>query len=87
MVLLLIYLSKISKTILVVEAHPDNQLPLLRLDQPFEELKNFCSSIDLNNMSEAEYAHIPYIVILYKYLDLWKIQVIYSKKIMLGVSF
>lgn len=61
--------------LIVIEAHPDNELPDLRLDQPFDELREFCSSIDLNRLSETDHAHLPYLIILYKYLDVWKSQV------------
>lgn len=56
----------------MIEAHPDNELPDLRLDQPFDELRDFCASIHLDALSETEHSHIPYLIILYKYLDLWK---------------
>jgi amyloid beta precursor protein binding protein 1 len=61
----------------VIEAHPDNELPDLRLDLPFDELKAHCSSIDLENMSEVDHSHTPYLVILYKYLEIWRAQVNY----------
>ena len=60
---------------IVIEAHPDNALPVLRLDQPFEELKNYCNSIDLNSLNETEHSHVPFLLILYKYLEIWKNQV------------
>ena len=31
----------------------------------------------MNRLSEAEHAHIPYLVILYKYLEIYKAQVKY----------
>ena len=55
-----------------MEAHPDNELPDLRLDSPFDELTNYCNSIDLEALPDAEHSHIPYLVLLYKYLMLWR---------------
>ena len=60
----------------MIEAHPDNELPDLRLNQPFDELKNFCKSIDMSQLSDAEHAHVPYLVILYKYLIAYKSEVL-----------
>ncbi|CAF0710385.1 unnamed protein product [Brachionus calyciflorus] len=68
------FIRIIAKEHNVIEAHPDNELPVLRLDQPFDELKNYCNSIDLNSLSEADHAHIPFLIILYKYLEIWKNQ-------------
>ncbi len=58
-----------------MEAHPDNQLPDLRLDKPFEELIAYCNSIDMDNLKDAEHSHIPYLVILFNSLEAWKAQV------------
>lgn len=57
---------------IVVEAHPDNELPDLRLDSPFDELTNYCNSIDLEALSDAEHSHIPYLVLLFKCLQVWR---------------
>ena len=59
----------------VIEAHPDNELPDLRLNQPFDELKAYCNTIDMSKLSDAEHSHVPYLVILYKYLEIYKSQV------------
>uniref|UniRef100_A0A1B6BZM3 NEDD8-activating enzyme E1 regulatory subunit n=1 Tax=Clastoptera arizonana TaxID=38151 RepID=A0A1B6BZM3_9HEMI len=56
----------------VVESHPDNQNPDLRLDVPFPSLKEYIDGIDLGKMDLKEHAHIPYIVPLYKILQVWK---------------
>jgi amyloid beta precursor protein binding protein 1 len=61
---------------IVIEAHPDNELPDLRLDQPFDELKAHCNSIELEKLSETDHSHIPYLIILFKYLESWKSQVV-----------
>lgn len=44
----------------------------MRLDQPFDELKYFCNAIDLDKLSESDHSHMPYLVILYKYLEQWR---------------
>lgn len=56
----------------VIETHPDNQIPDLRLDQPFPSLKKYVDSIDLEAMEYKDHAHVPYLVVLYKYLQQWK---------------
>lgn len=55
----------------VIETHPDNEMPDLRLDRPFDSLKKHIESINLDEMSFKDHCHIPYLVILYKYLDKW----------------
>ena len=57
----------------ITESHPDNSLDDLRLDVPFEDLEDFMGSQSLEDMSKNEYMHVPYVVILYKYLQKWKI--------------
>lgn len=49
-------------------------MPDLRLDKPFDELVSFSNSIKLEDLNDAEHSHIPYLVILYKYLQIWKSQ-------------
>lgn len=53
----------------IVETHPDNELPDLRLDRPFESLKNHFDGIDLDSMDLKDHSHTPYVVILYKCLE------------------
>ncbi|XP_020709378.1 NEDD8-activating enzyme E1 regulatory subunit isoform X2 [Athalia rosae] len=55
----------------VMEMHSDNETPDLRLDNPFEALKNHFDSINLDEMDLKDHAHVPYVVILYKYLEKW----------------
>ena len=56
----------------MVESHPDNQNPDLRLDQPFPGLREHVDSIQLSSLELKEHAHIPYVVLLLKFLDKWK---------------
>lgn len=53
----------------VMEAHPDSQTPDLRLDCPFPKLKEYFHGIDLDSMEFKDHAHVPYVVVLYKYLQ------------------
>lgn len=55
----------------VIETHPDNETPDLRLDKPFETLKKHLDSINLEEMNFKDYSHVPYLVILYKFLQKW----------------
>ncbi|XP_065210292.1 NEDD8-activating enzyme E1 regulatory subunit isoform X2 [Planococcus citri] len=50
----------------VIESHPDNQNPDLRIIQPFPALKEHLDSYDLDSMELKDHAHVPYVVILYK---------------------
>ncbi|KAK9367806.1 hypothetical protein V1509DRAFT_625390 [Lipomyces kononenkoae] len=55
----------------VVESHPDSTVDL-RLDCPWPELEKFADAIDLDTLDETDHAHVPYVVILLKYLKQWK---------------
>lgn len=58
---------------IIVETHPDNILPEFNLDRPFEDLKNYFDSIDLEDDSVPNrISSFPYIVIVYKYLRVWQ---------------
>ncbi|XP_074637424.1 NEDD8-activating enzyme E1 regulatory subunit-like [Acropora palmata] len=56
----------------VIESHPDNAHPDLRLDRPFPGLSQYVEMLDLNTMSKQEHGHTPYVVLLLKYLNRWK---------------
>ncbi|CAG2057539.1 unnamed protein product [Timema podura] len=58
----------------VIETHPDNQISDLRLDVPFSELKNHIDAINLSSLEYKDHAHVPYLIILYKYLQQWRQQ-------------
>lgn len=55
----------------VIETHPDNETLDLRLDRPFESLKKYLDSVNLDEMSFKDHCHVPYLVILYKFLEKW----------------
>ena len=56
----------------IIESHPENVIQDLRLDAPFRELIDFMDSQNMDEMSKNDYMHVPYVVILYKYLQQWK---------------
>lgn len=53
----------------VIESHPDNQHPDLRLDKPFPSLAQHINSVDLKNLDLKDHANVPYIIVLYKHLQ------------------
>uniref|UniRef100_A0A060SZD4 NEDD8-activating enzyme E1 regulatory subunit n=1 Tax=Blastobotrys adeninivorans TaxID=409370 RepID=A0A060SZD4_BLAAD len=55
----------------IIETHPDS-LVELRLDNPWPELVDFCNLYDLENLSPADHAHVPYVVLLQIYLKQWR---------------
>lgn len=60
---------------LITEAHPDNTLPMFNVDRPFDSLKDYLDSIDLEDVQQIEkVGGYPYIVIVYKYLKMWQAQ-------------
>lgn len=54
----------------VVETHPEDMVDL-RLDCPWPELAKLASSLDLSEMDDFEHGHVPYILILLKFLEQW----------------
>ncbi|CAD5119102.1 DgyrCDS7747 [Dimorphilus gyrociliatus] len=56
----------------VIESHPDNALDDLRLDRPFKEFRDLCDACDLGKMNVKEHSHIPWLIVVYKYLEIWK---------------
>jgi len=58
----------------VVESHPDESMPDLRLDQPWAELESWLAeeAEKMPGMSRADHGHTPYPVILYNYIKKWK---------------
>ncbi|KAG5458732.1 MAG: hypothetical protein BJ554DRAFT_992 [Olpidium bornovanus] len=61
---------------LVVETHPEHTLDL-RLDAPFPALREAAESFgEFDKMDDHLHAHIPYVIILYKYLQNWAQEVI-----------
>ena len=58
----------------VMESHPEHPDYDYRLFSPFPELKSYLSSIDLHSMTSKQHKHVPYLVLMHKFLDSWKQQ-------------
>lgn len=71
---LLGYLRLVVDSHEVIESHPDNYHEDLRLDAPFSDLTDFADSIDLESLDNAEHSNVPYLIILYKYLQIWRLE-------------
>ena len=56
----------------IIESHPDNYHEDLRLDCPFPALQSHVESIDLDALDNSQHSNIPFLVILFKYLQIWK---------------
>ena len=54
----------------VVETHPEDVVDL-RLDCPWPELAKLASTLNLREMDDFEHGHVPYILILLKFLEQW----------------
>ncbi len=52
----------------ILEAHPDDSIPDLRLDRPLKSFIAHCDSINFNNLTREEHLHLPSLIILYKSL-------------------
>ncbi|KAJ9128204.1 hypothetical protein QFC24_000496 [Naganishia onofrii] len=55
----------------IVDTHPDST-HTLRLDQPFQELKDFALGLDMESMDSMEHSHIPYVILLVRALERFK---------------
>lgn len=66
------YLRLVAKEHTIIESHPENALDDLRLDIPFDGLKELCASVELEKLTLKQHSHIPWLIILYKYLQQWK---------------
>eukprot|EP01105_Mastigella_eilhardi_P013980 TRINITY_DN3183_c1_g1_i1.p1 TRINITY_DN3183_c1_g1~~TRINITY_DN3183_c1_g1_i1.p1 ORF type:complete len:405 (+),score=120.32 TRINITY_DN3183_c1_g1_i1:608-1822(+) len=58
----------------VVNAHPENATPDLRIFCPWPALQNYVDSFDMAHLDSAQHSHVPYIVILVKALQAWREQ-------------
>jgi len=66
------YLRLVLQEHTVIEAHPDSNHEDLRLDKPFQALKDFCDSLDLDSMNKKDHSHTPWLVLIYKFLQVWQ---------------
>ena len=59
----------------IVDTHPDSTATTdLRLTTPWPELSNLAADMtkDIDNLSDHEHGHIPYLVLLLHFLEVWK---------------
>lgn len=56
---------------LVIESHPEN-VSDLRLATPFQQLLDYVSTIDLDALDQTDHGHVPFVVIILKYVESWK---------------
>ncbi|XP_022899801.1 NEDD8-activating enzyme E1 regulatory subunit [Onthophagus taurus] len=56
----------------VIEVHPDNENPDLRLEYPWPALKEHLDTIDISKLDRKERSHVPALCILYYYLEKFK---------------
>jgi amyloid beta precursor protein binding protein 1 len=56
----------------VCETKPDNETGDLRLNDPFPELRRFADSVDISSLDDTQHAHVPYVAILIRALDMFK---------------
>ena len=66
------YLRLVIQSHEVVESHPDNAHEDLRIDVPFPSLIAHMDHFNLEGMDNAKHGNVPFLVILFKYLDIWK---------------
>lgn len=57
----------------VVESHPES-ISDLRLDVPWPELSKLAETIELEKMNDNEHTHVPFILLLLHYMQVWKDQ-------------
>lgn len=57
----------------VFETHDPSPTYDLRLDSPWHELEEYSASFNLDELDDAEHAHVPYIVIYLKALKRWRV--------------
>ncbi|CCC72039.1 hypothetical protein NCAS_0J00600 [Naumovozyma castellii] len=55
----------LSEPHFIIESHPDNPIPELRLDQPWKELSIYLTKFQVDKMNEFEISELPYPVLLF----------------------
>lgn len=64
------YLRVYKREHLVVEGKPaEKDFYDLRLHKPFPELQRYADSIDLESLDDMNHRHVPYVVLLLKYIQ------------------
>lgn len=64
----------LTKAIAVIESHPENVIDL-RLTAPFKQLNEYVDTFDLDALDQTDHAHVPFVVVILKYIDAWKAEV------------
>lgn len=57
----------------IIESHPENAIDL-RLSCPFQELVEHTASFDLDSLDKTDHAHVPFVIILLKFVEVYKAQ-------------
>ncbi|CAO3679909.1 unnamed protein product [Rhizopus stolonifer] len=57
----------------IIESHPENAIDL-RLSCPFQELVEHAASFDLDSLDKTDHAHVPFVIILLKFVEAYKAQ-------------
>ncbi|KAI9480556.1 MAG: NEDD8-activating enzyme E1 regulatory subunit-like protein [Benjaminiella poitrasii] len=55
----------------IIETHPEN-ITDLRLNCPFQQLSDYVATFDLDSLDQTDHSQVPFVVILLKYVELWK---------------
>lgn len=58
----------------IIEAHPDDTIPDLRLDRPLKSFVDYCEDMNWECLTRDEHFHLPSLVILFRALQLWQKQ-------------
>eukprot|EP01132_Coremiostelium_polycephalum_P005270 gene5270-6561_t len=56
----------------IIESKPDTPLDDLRIFTPFKELEEHAHKIELEGLNSQQHSHIPYVVLLIKFLKEWR---------------
>lgn len=66
------YLRLVCESHEVIESHPDSYHEDLRIDYPFNSLCDYIDDINIDQLDNTKHANLPYLVVLFKYLEKWK---------------
>lgn len=56
----------------IIESHPDNENNDLRLNKPWDALKEHLDKFDVSQLDRKGRSHVPAVVILYYYLNQYR---------------
>lgn len=56
----------------IIESRPDNEVPDLRVADPWPELGGAAADVDLASLSETDHSHVPFGILLVKAASEWK---------------